>query len=80
MRPLIENLEVEKNKRGLLSIKPTLQLLSHDDIFALGDIANLADATPTLAGTAELAFQEAQPRRQKCKSIHGRKETGDQEI
>jgi len=59
MRPLIENLEVEKNKRGLLSIKPTLQLLSHDDVFALGDIANLADATPTLAGTAQLAFQEA---------------------
>ena len=59
MRPLIENLEVEKNKRGLLSIKPTLQLLSHDDVFALGDIAYFADATPTLAGTAQLAFQEA---------------------
>jgi NADH dehydrogenase len=59
MRPLIENLPVEKNKRGLLSIKPTLQLISHDDVFALGDIANLADAQPTLAGTAQLAFQEA---------------------
>jgi NADH dehydrogenase len=59
MRPLIENLPVEKNKRGLLSIKPTLQLFSHDDVFALGDIANLADAQPTLAGTAQLAFQEA---------------------
>jgi demethylphylloquinone reductase len=59
MRPLIEDLDVEKNKRGLLSIKPTLQLVSHDNVFALGDIAYFADATPTLAGTAQLAFQQA---------------------
>jgi len=59
MRPLIEHLEVEKNRRGLLSIKPTLQLVAHDNVFALGDIANFADATPTLAGTAQLAYQQA---------------------
>ena len=59
MRPLIEHLDVEKNRRGLLSIKPTLQLVSHDNVFALGDIAYFADATPTLAGTAQLAFQQA---------------------
>jgi NADH dehydrogenase len=59
MNPLIEQLDVEKNKRGLLVIKPTLQLSQHDNVFALGDIAYFADATPTLHGTAQLAYQEA---------------------
>jgi NADH dehydrogenase len=59
MGPLIEHLDVEKDRRGLLIIKPTLQLSQHLNIFALGDIAIYPDATPTLAGTAQLAFQEA---------------------
>jgi NADH dehydrogenase len=50
---------VEKNKRGLLIVKPTLQLSQHVNVFALGDIAFYPDAAPTLAGTAQLAFQEA---------------------
>ena len=40
-------------------IKPTLQLTKFNNVFALGDIAIYPDATPTLAGTAQLAFQEA---------------------
>ena len=59
MGPLIEKLEVEKTKRGLLVIKPTLQLSEHLNVFALGDIAAYPDASPILAGTAQLAFQEA---------------------
>lgn len=59
MSPLVEQLDVEKNQRGLLSIRPTLQLAQHDNVFALGDIAFYPDATPILAGTAQLAFQEA---------------------
>jgi demethylphylloquinone reductase len=59
MSPLVEQLKVDKTKNGLLLVKPTLQLSSHDNVFALGDIAFYADATPTLAGTAQLAFQEA---------------------
>jgi NADH dehydrogenase len=59
MSPLVEKLQVEKNNRGLLLVKPTLQLLSHDDVFALGDVAVYPDASPTLAGTAQLAFQQA---------------------
>jgi NADH:ubiquinone reductase (non-electrogenic) len=58
MNPLIQELEVEKNQRGLLSIKPTFQLTQHDNVFALGDIAFYADADPTLHGTAQLAFQQ----------------------
>ena len=59
MNPLIDQLDVEKNNRGLLIVKPTLQLSQHVNVFALGDIAFYPDATPTLAGTAQLAFQEA---------------------
>jgi NADH dehydrogenase len=59
MNPVIEKLDVEKNQRGLLLVKPTLQLTQHDNVFALGDIALFPDATPTLAGTAQLAFQQA---------------------
>jgi demethylphylloquinone reductase len=59
MNPLVERLDVEKNKRGLIAIKPTFQLTQHANVFALGDIAYYPDAAPTLHGTAQLAFQEA---------------------
>lgn len=59
MRPLIQQLDVEKTRNGLLKVKPTLQLTQHDDVFALGDIAYFPDAAPTLAGTAQLALQQA---------------------
>ena len=59
MNPLVERLGVEKNKRGLIAIRPTFQLMQHDNVFALGDIAYYPDAAPTLHGTAQLAFQEA---------------------
>ena len=59
MNPVIDQLGVEKNNRGLLIVQPTLQLSQHVNIFALGDIAFYPDATPTLAGTAQLAFQQA---------------------
>jgi demethylphylloquinone reductase len=59
MRPLIEQLNVEKTSRGLLKIRPTLQLVQYGNVLALGDIAAVPDAAPTLPGTAQLAFQEA---------------------
>ena len=59
VNPIIENLAIEKTDRGLILVAPTLQLQSHENVFALGDIAFFKDATPTLAGTAQLAFQEA---------------------
>jgi demethylphylloquinone reductase len=59
MNPTIEELKAEKTNRGLLLVKPTLQLVAHENVFALGDIAFYKDAAPSLAGTAQLAFQQA---------------------
>jgi NADH:ubiquinone reductase (non-electrogenic) len=58
VNPVIEKLEVEKDRRGLIIVEPTLQVRGHKNVFALGDIAYYKDATPTLAGTAQLANQE----------------------
>ena len=59
MNPLVEKLAIEKTNRGLIVVSPTLQVPSRPNVFALGDIAYFPDATPTLAGTAQLAFQQA---------------------
>jgi NADH dehydrogenase len=74
MSPLIEALEAEKNQRGLLIVKPTLQLSRQDNVLALGDIAYYPDATPTLAGTAQLAFQEASLAARNIKALLSGKE------
>jgi len=59
VNPLIEQLEVDKDRRGLLMVKPTLQVRGYENVFALGDIALYNDVVPTLQGTAQLAFQQA---------------------
>src|SRR5262249_16330675 len=59
VNPAIENLKVEKDKRGLIIAEPTLQVRGHQNGFALGDIAFYSDVAPTLAGTAQLALQQA---------------------
>ena len=57
--PLVEKLNLATDKRGLILVKPTLQIEKHDNIFALGDVAFFEDVAPVLAGTAQLAFQQA---------------------
>ena len=69
MNPLIQNLKTSKTERGLLQVKPTLQLSEHENVFALGDIAFYPDATPTLAGTAQLALQQAHLTAQNLKAL-----------
>ena len=59
MSPLVEQLDVEKDRRGAVIVQGTLQLPQHNNAFALGDIAVYPDAAPTLPGTAQLAYQEA---------------------
>jgi NADH dehydrogenase len=57
--PLLEALEVERDRRGLIPVEPTLQLRERPEVFALGDIAFYPDVVPILAGTAQLAFQQS---------------------
>jgi len=57
--PLLESLNVERDRRGLIPVEPTLQLRGRPEVFALGDIAFYPNVVPTLAGTAQLAFQQS---------------------
>lgn len=59
VNPAIETLNVQKDKRGLIIVDRTLQIPDHKTAFALGDIAFYPDVAPTLAGTAQLALQQA---------------------
>jgi NADH dehydrogenase len=59
VNPLIERLDVEKTKSGHIVVAPTLQVRGRTEVFALGDIAHFPSVVPTLAGTAQLALQEA---------------------
>ncbi|HKC64520.1 MAG TPA: NAD(P)/FAD-dependent oxidoreductase [Pyrinomonadaceae bacterium] len=59
VNPIIERLDVEKDARGLIAVEPTLQVRGHKNVFALGDITHYKDVSPVLAGTAQLANQEA---------------------
>jgi len=74
MRPIVEKLDAEKTKRGLLVVRPTLQLSQFDNVFALGDIALYPDAVPSLAGTAQLAFQQGSLAARNVKALLNGKE------
>ncbi|MGK7896631.1 MAG: NAD(P)/FAD-dependent oxidoreductase [Xenococcus sp. (in: cyanobacteria)] len=57
---LTEKLNLEKSDRGLLKIQNTLQVVNHDDIYALGDIAECRDEEGNiLPATAQVAFQQS---------------------
>ena len=56
---MIEKLEIQKDRRGLIVVEPTLQVRGRESVFALGDTALFEDVVPTLAGTAQLAFQQS---------------------
>jgi NADH dehydrogenase len=59
INPLVEKLALEKDRRGLIAVEPTLQARGYKEVFALGDVAFFPDASPQLAGTAQLALQQA---------------------
>jgi NADH dehydrogenase len=59
MNPLIETVGLEKTRHGQLVVEPTLQAHGRPEVFALGDIAHLPNVAPSLAGTAQLAFQQS---------------------
>jgi NADH dehydrogenase len=56
----VRSLPLKQNQRGQLITTPTLQIVDHPDIFALGDIAECHDASgQKLPTTAQVAFQQA---------------------
>jgi NADH dehydrogenase len=59
VNPLIDLLDIPKTKQNLIRVAKTLMVPSTKNVFALGDIAFYEDATPTLAGTGQLALQQA---------------------
>jgi NADH dehydrogenase len=59
VNPLVERLDIEKNERGQIIVEPTLQVRGRREVFALGDVAYFRDVVPSLAGTAQLAFQQS---------------------
>ncbi len=59
VNPLVEKLEVEKTKHGLVVVERTLQVRGRPEVFALGDIAYYPHIPASLAGTAQIAFQQA---------------------
>lgn len=58
--PIVRQLPLKPNQRGQLTTTPTLQVVDHPEIFALGDLADCRDVegqqVPT---TAQAAFQQA---------------------
>jgi NADH dehydrogenase len=59
VNPLVDRLAAEKTRQGLLVVEPSLQLRGRREVFALGDNAYFPGVAPSLAGTAQLAFQQA---------------------
>ncbi|MBD1833950.1 NAD(P)/FAD-dependent oxidoreductase [Cyanobacteria bacterium FACHB-472] len=60
MADAVRSLPVKQNQRGQLTTTPTLQLVDHPDIFALGDLADCHDVTgQAIPATAQSAFQQS---------------------
>ncbi|MFP4124450.1 NAD(P)/FAD-dependent oxidoreductase [Coleofasciculus sp.] len=58
--PVVRSLPFKQNHRGQLMITPTLQVVDHPELYALGDLADCRDATgQQVPNTAQSAFQQA---------------------
>lgn len=58
--PVVQALSLKQSQRGQLTTTPTLQVVDHPEIFALGDLADCRDAVgQQIPSTAQAAFQQA---------------------
>jgi len=58
--PVVKTLPLKQNQRGQITITPFLQVLDHEEIFALGDLVDCRDAEgQQVPATAQAAFQQA---------------------
>ena len=59
--PVVRSLPLKQNQRGQLITTPTLQVIDHPEIFALGDLADCRDESGQLVpATAQAAFQSSE--------------------
>lgn len=58
---IVQELPLKHNQRGQLVVTPTLQVVDHPELFALGDLADCQDAEgQKVPATAQAAFQQAE--------------------
>lgn len=56
----VRSLPFKQNRRGQITVTPTMQVIDYPDIFALGDLVECHDATgQKVPSTAQTAFQQA---------------------
>lgn len=68
-RAWLRHLDCQQTEPGKLLIRPTLQLLDYPEVFALGDIAQIASSRQNIPATAQAAFQEASCAAKNLKAI-----------
>lgn len=59
MPDVIQSLDLPKNEQGQILINATLQVQSHEKLYALGDLAAINDPDIDIPKTAQAAFQQA---------------------
>lgn len=58
--PLLDTMDLPRNERQQIQVEPTLQVVGHPEIYALGDLADCKDATgQQVPTTAQSALQQA---------------------
>ena len=58
--PLLETMDLPRGDRQQIQVEPTLQVVDHPEIYALGDLADCKDATgQQVPNTAQSALQQA---------------------
>ncbi|NEQ44175.1 MAG: NAD(P)/FAD-dependent oxidoreductase [Leptolyngbya sp. SIOISBB] len=58
--PLLDPMDLPRNERQQIQVEPTLQVVGHPEIYALGDLADCKDATgQQVPTTAQSALQQA---------------------
>ena len=58
--PLLDTMDLPRSDRHQISVEPTLQVVGHPEIYALGDLADCKDASgQQVPNTAQAALQQA---------------------